>query len=855
MSGQSMLTGPNPASWTKALLWKEIRQVVPLLLTVLGLGFGILLLIVLSSVFASRKGFSYDNGFWFLFLAMPLMYATGVGILLVGTEKESRSMQWMRSLPVSAKHIAWNKLLVALVSLALVWVIAWSSWAVFAGLLGVNPFQAQAMDIYRMNAGQWMLPTYVMVSLFLCVSGLAFAWKFESQVLSLVMLIPAALAVWCTAYGLAEYTTVSKSSFEARTVIDSGMYLGCLTIGSLIAIFYGWYVSQRELSALAPPMQESASTMWKPAIFGAASATRSQSETRSAEAWSLWPSVTPRSAMLWQMIRQNGLWWSLIGILALLVLVPMGTCVLSGHFGPVDGDWVFYVLFPMGALAGLLGVLAFQSDGMHQRVRFYADRGVSPTILWLTRHWIPVTILLLWAILRYLTLRSQGAMNASLILVDTAAVLGVCLAAYIIGQWVSQFIKSPILSAIVLPAVLLTNLAYCIFAVAAMEAPWWLLIVSFAIPAIATWWMMRPWMERRIDWKYFLQHGCFSLAALIIPLVPGLWKIWNLPSMPSEVRSTLKELAMKSPAPNRSQNLKFGFAMPPYETPTGNSDLQTIAEALDRNEQIREQQALSFLRQAASPEFRLALQSLQGTDDILKKFWAELARLQNDLILAQKDPTLQSTESLEKYRTALAGIPNLVTGLRASRRLTKCDLAEWIELIALGHCKHTKAKDWMGLEVYQRLVKLLGDDQARDQARREALASAWWESKQADGQGKNNAVSGLDGYYIQYSYMRNAQRGSVGANEGSIPSSLGMLRGRDLLVSDLWKLLETSLGSHQAQDQREAIASRNAYAMGVRADGYFITVNEHGIHTPAELWRGQWEAEAKELAMEGASHE
>jgi hypothetical protein len=64
-----------------------------------------------------------------------------------------------------------------------------------------------------------------------------------------------------------------------------------------------------------------------------------------------------------------------------------------------------------------------------------------------------------------------------------------------------------------------------------------------------------------------------------------------------------------------------------------------------------------------------------------------------------------------------------------------------------------------------------------------------------------------------------------------------------------------SLGSHQAQDQREAIASRNAYASRVRADGYFITAYEYGIHTPAELWRGQWEADAKELAMEGASHE
>jgi hypothetical protein len=82
-----------------------------------------------------------------------------------------------------------------------------------------------------------------------------------------------------------------------------------------------------------------------------------------------------------------------------------------------------------------------------------------------------------------------------------------------------------------------------------------------------------------------------------------------------------------------------------------------------------------------------------------------------------------------------------------------------------------------------------------------------------------------------------------------------MLRGRDLLVSDLWKLLEMPLGSKQAAGEREAIASKNAYANRVQADGYFITVSEYCIRTPAELWRGQWEVDAKELAMEGASHE
>ena len=55
---------------------------------------------------------------------MPMMYATSVGVLLVGIEKEFRSLQWMRSLPISSKLIAWNELVVAIGTLALVWLIA-----------------------------------------------------------------------------------------------------------------------------------------------------------------------------------------------------------------------------------------------------------------------------------------------------------------------------------------------------------------------------------------------------------------------------------------------------------------------------------------------------------------------------------------------------------------------------------------------------------------------------------------------------------------------------------------------------------------------------------------------------------
>jgi hypothetical protein len=544
--------------------------------------------------------------------------------------------------------------------------------------------------------------------------------------------------------------------------------------------------------------------------------------------------------MLWQMIRQNGIWWSLIGLLSLIVLGIGSGYDIKGNTDPIDGDWIFKVLFPLGFLSGLLGILAFQSDGIQQRVRFYADRGMSPTLLWLTRHWIPVTILMVLAIVRYLSLRL--GMNSQWILLDTVAVLAVCLATYIVGQWVSQFIKSPVLSAIVLPAVLLTNLAYCIFAVLAMEAPWWLLIASFAITAFSTWWMMRPWMERRIDWKYNLQHSLFAAAAMLIPLIPGLWKIWNLPNMPSDVRANLQQFAMKAPATQRMQKY-----ITSYLTSIDGIDQDGIPLVLSRNEEIREYQQGQVLGQVVDPEVWLA----NGDPmDLLKTYIAELASLQNSLMSSQVDSKTDMEVSQSKYRDAMADLPRVVRGLRATRRLRLCDIAERIELSALGHCKHSKAREWMGDKAYESVARFLDDDQARDESRRIALATAWWEPHHGFHTNRPILDFGLDGYPTQY-FVGLARR-----NESpSIPSSIELLRGRDLYVADLWRLLELPTGSQQAAAHRELMDSRNAYASRNPADGRFIVLSHYPTLSPAETWRGEWEVLAKKLLTEVNSHE
>jgi hypothetical protein len=330
-------------------------------------------------------------------------------------------------------------------------------------------------------------------------------------------------------------------------------------------------------------------------------------------------------------------------------------------------------------------------------------------------------------------------------------------------------------------------------------------------------------------------------------LVPGLFKICNLPSIPSEVRTQLVELAEKSPLQTRLQFNRF-----PYPTLV-KEDIEAIGQAMDRNENIRVEQSQGFITQAMNPEYWF---SDARPEELLKDYWAELARLQNDLILDQEASTqevagsLDKSGSLDTYRAAIEKIPNLILGLRDSRSLKFCDFAERIELIALSHCKHSKAKEWMGLAAYQSLTKLLSDDQARDESRRRALARAWWESKQTVNRGKTSISNQLDGYFIQY-----ASESQLGVNQSSIPSSLAVLRGKDLLVSDLWKLLQCTAGSEQAADTRERIDSQNAYSSRVRLDDSFVRVDLYGIRTPAETWRGGWEVVAKKLILVGGSDE
>ena len=829
MSSQSIDSTSTRSPWMSSLLWKEFRQVVPLITAVLLGGFGLLLLILVLSALTNKRSLSFDRGFWYLFLSMPMMYATGVGALLVGSEKESRSLQWMRSLPICSKQIAWNKHVVAIGTLALVWFIALTAWCVFASAFGGDPMAIGSLVAEQSNGSGWLLATYVLMSLFLSLAGLAFAWRFQSQFLALAMLVPAALALWLPAYGLSSYLSNKSYGTETQQFIDAGLYLLSLAIGCVGFQAYGWRVSQRELTALEPP----AGTSGVSSLVQDASA----SERRSSEAWMLWPRVSPISGMLWQMVRQNGIWWIAYAAVGTVLLLLCSRSSLFGRNGNLSDDLLGFLYIPMAVLSGWLGILAYHSDGIQQRVRFYADRGVSPILYWCTRHWMPVTLMLGLCLVRYIT--NFGSSGTPLDLVDAFGFLAILLASYCVGQWVSQFVKSPTIAAISAPMALVAMFAYGVFAIVGMESPWWLLMATFAVLSISTVWMMRPWMERRIDWKYYLQHSGFLLAALTIPLLPGLWKIWNTPGISKELRATLNQLSLSNPHTQENHSRpSFVTGLESGGLSAGvDGNIGQIQARIERNEQVRAYYPQELIDQASRIAF---WQSYRDPESLLRMYIAELARLRSEIQAESQSPSNhRSHTAMSYYQKILAGVPKLVRELRATHALKDSDLAERIEIVALSHCLDPSASESMGQAVFEPLVELLTDDRARDESRRIALANAWREGF------KGSLGTGI--YYSENPHQ---------ADSGSIPSGVQMLYGRDQFVADLWKLLNATPGSPESISQREKIRTKSYYTYGSMSDLIDGTIHlGFPNNMPATAWRGNWEHLTKQLRPEAKDHE
>lgn len=815
----------NPSDIQRALFWKEIRQIAPLVCTLLllGLGFDILIgILYLVNGTSNQPRFPLSS-----LLGIPILFAVGCGAMLVGNEKDQHSLNWLRSLPIPASKIAWTKLLVAVGSLAVVWVVSILIFMVVCLLLS-GKLGLLGTEWGPPGEASLSLLTYPLFSIFLLFVGIATAWRMPSSISALLAVIPICFAIWLLSELLAIGLSRSELISLDRDSFRGWVYSGVVVLATLIAGAYGWRESLRRLRPLPAPKTQT----W----MGNATAAGLRDSQ-----WWLWHPQPALSALLWQTaVQSRWVWLSLSALLAVCIWLTatmpydfeLGdqSAQVAREVANVEGEQSLVVVVACVAFCWL-GCFAFQGDNLQQRIRFLSDRGVSPTKVWWTRMWIPLTIVLLAGLLRFV-LRPANTWGASQlpesIAFDALCFTAGALAIVVASQWFAQCVNSPVLSAVISPLVVGSLFFYGLFAHFYLGAPIWLLALALGLLLVATWTLMKSWMDRAIGRRYYLHHALFLMSALALTTLPCLWQLATLPRMPSDVRVGLQqalnlETSKSTLSKVNDQEWHGGFWQA--------STLSSAKKAFENNEALRTR-FLDSLRTTSEQSGAL------GTYDIRDGIRLYLAAWSEARIGLDSNP---SPENQAVYRDTVNGLFEVIQAIRNRFRLSQLDHAELFEIVLIGDCRLPQCRSAMGEELWTKLVTFLADSNTRDTCRRKTLALAWEEVKAVNARTdakKDNYVR-LGEYYLD------------GPKDVTLVATMKHARLAETVTTRLWTLLSKEPSAAQA-DREQLVAllfDSPGYSVPSDTTTYLRNLwNRFAHHTPASHWRGVWEDEAKALA-------
>lgn len=792
------------------LCWKETRQLLPLvwMQLVLGICFQLLFLLQQDQSFTPRI---------LLFAGMPSLFALGVGALLVGQEKERRTLDWLRSLPISAGDVLRVKLAVGLVALIAVWGLNLLLLAVFV-LPGHSWQQVNRLDSWLIDPGwEYLWP---LQSVFFLLAGFATAWTFRSSLVALLTLIPIALL---PSLGIHELYQRLGNHVLAHDP-PPWMWAAVFVALSVLLLFVGW---RRGMRALAAETFREKRRSWKLSPFNPWNET---------PVW-MGPPHAPTAMLIWQFVRQNRT--VLLGIAAMILSALV---LLIGASG--EGRHVLAACLMLLATSWL-GVLAFHGDCLQERIRFLAERGISPARTWCTRHAAPLSLLavMLFAVTFFLpSFFLSPALNDArssppLIL----SVVCLVLATYAISQAVGQIVRSATIAAIAAPVVTWMLVAYGVLLITGLGAPIWLIAIMAMLPWWATFVLMRRWMDNRLGLGFWGLHGGCLAIGIVLPLVPLGLVMVSQPTMPAEVRQQLTDESRRYGAvytEPRELVLRFRDAdpvdppprYPPRQNPPPQHrrlEGQTVCELLEHDLSL-DPGAIRFVPRLMVyllGEARLARMALEQDGD--------------------------SESQRERYSRTLSLIETLVRRLRLSWRLFEQDGADLIDIWLVRELDRPQAKTWLDSEVYARVVRALSDDAARHAARRRAVVMSW--AACHDQFRRDAAQTQLGGYPWQ------------GHSVLYLINPYTRRRAVDYLTWQMLQWLEDDAQREGVERRREMAGYWGVpelhYGLGIggdflRADvpaEFAFPVEGFSRIAPGSQWHAGWERRARELG-EGLEH-
>lgn len=803
--GATRMSNPTP-NLMFHLMRKEWRQLAPLIamLGILGFAFHLLNFTVVKLTHdASPLGIV-------ALLGMPSLFAVGLGAILVGQEKDLRTILWLRSLPIRRSDIVKSKLIVALTSIVMIWLL--SAALYFAGEIAIGQGMLEGLKESGLFHSKTTLILWPLNTVWLTIVGVAMAWKFKSSFMSLIALVPIAFIPWILAYS----SGWSIDLFPGSDTYD-WLVLLMLSVGTVVFAWYGWRTGNAFLGPdPSPRANQYPSTM-----------TARPNESRP---WMFRQTQSQSFALKRQFAMQNrGL---LIG-LALTIFIGTALPMVLPEKTRRQDEWSVLCFFLAGLATCWLGVVSFHGDKLNQRIRFLADRGVSPSLVWRTRHALPLAILfaasltamalmLLTGHSPMMTLALDSLMSRSkLALLMGGGILLVAIGCYSFSQWVGQVVRSPIVAAIIAPA--FSWLMAFVGAVAYDQLGASVLALAFAamIPLFATWWLMKLWMDGSDGWWFKLRHFLWLGICAVLLISTFVFEYATKPGMPTSVGKQISR-TVTGPTLPRSQGSNEAVWQQPgiFGQTDGPLSIATSVKAADSVRDYR-QTLIKILQEGA--------RTSSFVDSGLAQTLVGLMLLDRLTLTESPDSTNQ-----EKYRQSVELLVQSIIANRSFLGLYEQEVADGLEISLLLQMKKEDARKNFGDELWNQCCDTLANAQNRDYRRRCAIAAAWRETSI----NPINQVGKIDRFFLPDATGKSSR--------SSIRSSILRSRVQGQAIAHLWAILEAKNDAEVLQAKQVVAADWNKpFIDGDEMMDPYQQFN--AFQFPGRSWRGKWEKMAAEL--------
>jgi hypothetical protein len=425
-------------------------------------------------------------------VTLAALYALVSSVTLFATECENGTFDFLQATPVGRWTVFFGKMAFSIGSAAVMFAFAWTLALVLSG----------GMPDPRENRLIWTYCGLTAVEFW--------AWGMFFSLLTKRTVVAATLAGTVTALVLSWLWNKDKSPVEAI----SGRLVIVSAVTALDLVLARRWLRERRAPAA-------------PAVGSTAMRSNRVSAT----------ALGRLGRLVWQDARQS----AVVTAAILIALAPLVLNVWIERITAIDYDHeiksnvvypIFIVLMLAGALSPvLLGSTIFLGDQTGHHFRFLAERGVSPRLVWLSRHLRGLAVLLSGLILVLLPEISYGnprVLESHLELI----VYQLCgaVVAYACGQFCSMIFRSSILAA-TFGAILTVLVCGWAAVVSVFGMSWWWTVAPLIVAFLtATWLHALDWFLERKGWRVWLRPVLVIVvpAFIILAAIP-IVRIYEIP--------------------------------------------------------------------------------------------------------------------------------------------------------------------------------------------------------------------------------------------------------------------------------------------------------------------------------------